>query len=207
MSSMMKLNKTELKEMSDTMSDAFLFHENFQYLIPNRKRRKNALYNLFQMMYKAINRNGYIYVVSHNSERIGYITFMDDSKHKLDARIVLKTKGVYNSFLFLVYTGFRNLTKFRKYMKAYSQVLHGGSGDTIHLYSTGIMKSYRGMGFMRLPFEKSFEYFKSIGYKNVELETSDKSNLVIYKKMGFKITKEITSVDKKQIIYFFKLEL
>jgi len=201
-STLLKLNNQELKEMAGTMSDAFLFHSNFKYLIPNQKRRKKALLNLFRMMFKVINRYGYVFVVYNGSSKIGYITYMDENKYTISFLNVLKTFGIRHFIMFMIYSGFRSLLKFHKYMKVYEQFDHTGD-NIIHLFSTGIKKEYRGKGLMSKPFKDSFEYFKNLGYSTIRLETSDESNLVVYEKLGFENVSTIKSKKDDQTIYFF----
>ena len=207
MSALLKLQKNEIKEMANTMSDAFLFHKNFVYLIGNQKRRKNALYQLFLMMYKMINGYGFIFVVNKEQVKIGYITFLDDTKYPMNFMSVVKTKGVLHFIMFLVHSGIRNLFKFKKYMQAFNKAKHDSLNEAIHLYSTGIKKEYRGQRLMSGPFKDSFDYFKELGYRKIRLETSDPSNIAVYEKLKFRMTETINSKDDLQTIYFFELEL
>ena len=204
MTSLMKLNKNQLKEMADIMSDAFLFHSNFVYLIPNQRRRKKALNSLFYMMYKVINVEGFIFAVHKDNEVVGYITFMDDNKTSISFINVLKTNGIHNFLMFLLNAGLKSLSKFNKYMSVYNQYDHRVE-NSIHLYSTGIKKEYRGKGIMKPAFIDSFNYFKELGYKKIILETSDANNNVIYDKMGFKEIKVIESKDGQKIYFFEKV--
>lgn len=88
------LSKTELFEMANVMSDAFLNHSNFVYTIVDDKRRKKALYSIFLMMFRIINIYGFTYLVWENNHIVGYITFMDSSdKEQISFRRILKTRG------------------------------------------------------------------------------------------------------------------
>lgn len=207
MTSLVKLNKKELEDMAYLMSNAFLFHENFLYLIPNEKRRKKATLNIFLMMYKVINKYGYIFVVEEDNKNVGYITFMDESKSTMSFMNVLKTKGIRNFLKFLYYVGMKDVWKFITYLKVFKKLNHSSNDKAIHLYSTGIEKEFRGKGLMRVAFTKSFDYLKDLGYSKIELETSDSSNLSIYEKMGFLMTQRVQSKNKNQTIWFFELHI
>jgi ribosomal protein S18 acetylase RimI-like enzyme len=207
MTELISLSKTELNEMSDVMSDAFITHSNFRYLIPHRRRRKKAMFHLFKMMYRVINLKGYIFVVSHNDEVAGYITFMDESKGRVNLASVLKTNGILDLIMFLFFSGVRSLLKFSTYMNLYGKYDHGERDHTIHLYAVGIKQRYKGQGIMKQPFLNTFEYFKELGYSVVALETSDPDNVGLYSHLGFNIVKIVEEKSKKQTIYFFELDL
>jgi ribosomal protein S18 acetylase RimI-like enzyme len=89
------------------------------------------------------------------------------------------------------------------YMKVYNAHIIKDT-KAIHLYSTGILLEYRGRGIMGKSLRDSFEYFFNNGFNKILLETSDESNIVIYQKLGFKITEVISK--KKQSMYFLDLE-
>ena len=76
--------------------------------------------------------------------------------------------------------------------------------NAIHLYSTAIMKEYRGKGIMGKALRESFDYYFEQGKNEIVLETSDESNIPIYQKLGFKITEIITKNEQK--IFFFSLK-
>ena len=200
-----KLNSHELKTMADVMSDAFKNHENFVHLIPKSNQRKKATNNLFMMLFKVANEYGTIFKVIVESEVVGYISYMDDSKESVNLKTVIKTRGLGSFLKFIYYTRF-NIFKYIKYMKLYSKKPKPKKGS-IHLYTTGIKGVYRGQGIMKKAFLESFDYFRKIGYSIIILETSDQSNIKVYEKIGFKITKTIESEDKSQKLNFFELDL
>ena len=142
------LSKTELFEMANVMSDAFLNHSNFIYTIVDDKRRKKALYNIFLMMYRIINIYGYTYLVWENNEIIGYVTFMDSSdKEQISFRRILKTRGLLLVLKFFLSLKFSEIRKLIAYIKTYNNYeLTEEKEHKIHLYSTGVKSDYKGKG-------------------------------------------------------------
>ena len=81
--------------MSDIMSDAFLFHNNWVDRIPNDKKRKKLMNNLFVIMFGVINQYGYVFEVTQNGNKVGYITYMDPKdKEQISFIRILKTKTI-----------------------------------------------------------------------------------------------------------------
>ena len=199
-----KLNKKEVIQMADIMSDSFLQHTNWVKRIPNDVKRKKLINNLFVIMFNVISEYGYIFEVSKDNKIVGYITYMDPSdKEQISFRRILKTK----SFKYIIRFLFQLTPKILKSMVDYMSVYNShviNDNKTIHLYSTAILKEYRGKGIMGNALRNSFEYFFNNGYNKISLETSDKSNIVIYQKLGFIITEVISK--KKQTMYFLELE-
>lgn len=206
-STLQKLDKEQLLVMTDIMSDAFMYHSNFVYLIESEKRRKKALMYIFHMMYKVINEYGFIFRVHHEHEAIAYITYMDDLKSSISLKTVWKTRGIMLFLKFLLALKLKEIRKFQSYMKSYQTLHESNKAFSIHLYATGIKKEFRGKRLMSKPFRESFEYFKDLGYSYVNLETSDISNIALYEKMGFTIQKQVETIDGKQTIYFFEMNL
>ncbi len=199
------LSKNELLEMADIMSNAFISHENWVERIKKDAKRKKILNDLFLVMFGVINRYGYIFVVSKENKNIGYITYMDPAdKAQISLLRIIRTGGLIPAIRFLIRLNISILKHMSNYMKVYNSHTHHIEKLSIHLYSTGIKEEYRGKGIMGHALRESFEYFYNQGYKMIELETSDKSNIPIYQKLGFKIEEVISKKD--QTIYFFELE-
>lgn len=199
-----KLDKSEVIHMADIMSDAFLQHNNWVKRIPKVNKRKNIMNNLFVIMFNVINEYGYIFEVSQDNQKVAYITYMDPTDtEQISLRRVLKTKSFKYVLRFLFHLTPKILKSMINYMSVYNT--HVINDDkTIHLYSTAIVKEYRGIGIMGEALRNSFDYFFNNGYNKISLETSDESNIVIYQKLGFKITEVISK--KKQTLYFLELE-
>ena len=203
------LNKAQLIEMANVMSDAFVSHSNFVYTITDASRRKKALFNIFLMIYKIINIYGYIYLVREKEEIIGYITFMDSSdKSQISFLRILKTKGLILVFKFFIILKFSEIRKLTRYIKTYNvyQKLEDKNGK-IHLYSTGVKTCFKGKGLMGKAIRNTYQYFKDLGYKCMVLETADPINIPIYKKLGFKIIENRSTPDNMQTICFMLREL
>ncbi len=199
-----KLTKSEIKEMSTTLSEAFVGHSNFQ-VIANKKRRKRLLYHSFMYMNKVINHYGEIYIAKKGDIVVGYISFIKESdQEQISFKRIVKTGGLGDVMKFLFNNTYSSLQHFISYLKTYNAHQSANSESTIHLLSTGIDPLYRGMGIMSKAFKDCFVHYKELGYEEVVLETSDKSNLPIYQKLGFQMEEVIT---KKQTIYFMKMEL
>jgi len=199
-----KLNKKELIMMSDIMSDAFLFHNNWVDRIPNDKKRKKLMNNLFVIMFGVINQYGYVFEVTQNGNKVGYITYMDPKdKEQISFKRILKTKTIKYVLRFLFHLTPKILKNMLDYMKVYKSHVNQLE-KVIHLYSTGILKEYRGLGIMGKALRESFEYFYNNGFNKISLETSDKDNIAIYQKLGFEITEVISK--KRQTIYFLETE-
>lgn len=201
-----RLSSDELKEMASVMSNAFINHENFVKVIKNPKRRKNAMYHLFLMMYKVINLHGYIFSVHSEKDICGYITFMDaNDPYQLSVTRVFRTKGLGNFILFLLNLRFSSLKKLIQYNKVYNQYHLKELPSSIHLYSVGVKDEYKGKGIMSNAIRETFTYFKDLGFNHMILETSDQANLPLYQKLGFEID-EIIKLKYNQI-YFYSKEL
>lgn len=199
-----KLSKSEVLNMADIMSDAFLLHRNWTKRIPKERKRKKLINNLFITMFNVINEYGYIFEVAKENQKIGYITYMDTSdKEQISFRRILKTRSMKYVLRFICTLTPSILKSMIDYIKIYnSHVIN--KDKTIHLYSTGILKIYRGRGIMGKGLRNSFEYFFNNGYNKVVLETSDENNIAIYQKLGFKIIEVISK--KNQTMYFLELE-
>ena len=199
-----RLSNTELKEMADVVSDAFMVHDNFKTIIHNENRRKKAMYNLFLMMYRVINNYGTIFTVYKDSEIAGYITFMDaGDKDQISAKRVIKTNSFRYIIRYLLSLRLKELRMFMHYNKKYNIYHNKEYFDTIHLYSTGVKSNFKGQGIMSNAIRETFEYFKEKGYKKMILETSDEKNLFLYNKLGFKVD-EIVKLDYSQIYFYSK---
>ena len=202
------LTKTELKEMADIMSDAFLEHQNWTHLIGPKRRRKRALYRIFLMIYKVINQHGIITTISKEDIPIGYMTFMLDSDPKqISFWRVLQTGGLFDFLLFIFRLNFREIRGILSYMKAYNKGHLQPRTDAMHLYMVGILPAYRSKGYMSFAFRQMTQQFKEQGITHIVLETSDESNIPIYKKMNFTLDQFIITKKEDQKIYFFTLEL
>ena len=199
-----KLDKNEVIHMADIMSEAFLQHNNWVKRIPKASKRKKIMNNLFVIMFNVINEYGYIFEVSQDNQKVGYITYMDPTDtEQISFKRVLKTKSFKYVTRFLFHLTPKILKSMMDYMSVYNTHVINEE-KTIHLYSTAIQKEYRGIGLMGKALRNSFDYFFNNGYNKVSLETSDESNIVIYQKLGFKITEVISK--KKQTMYFLELE-
>lgn len=203
------LNKNQLIEMANIMSDAFLTHSNFVYTIKKDNKRKIVLFNTFLMMYKIINKHGYISIVKKDFKPIGYITFMDASdKAQISFMRILRT----NSLLLVVKLIFNlrisEIAKLMKYLKVYNKYQNAEDKEgKVHLYSTGVDLSYKGKGHMGNAIRNSYTYFEGLGYKEMVLETADLSNIPIYEKLGFNVIKRVKTSDGKQVICFMSKKL
>ncbi len=91
-------------------------------------------------------------------------------------------------------------------MKLYRKLDHKRDNN-IHLYSTGILKKYKGMGIMRDAFIETFTHFKNIGYESVLLETSDFSNIDLYKRFQFEMIDQSADEFDRQKIILMKRKL
>jgi GNAT superfamily N-acetyltransferase len=203
------LNKSQLKEMANVMSSAFVSHSNFVYTISSDKRRKKALYNIFLMMYKIINIYGFTYLVYEKEEIIGYITFMDSSdKAQISFKRILKTRGLSLVLKFFLLLRFREIKKLISYIKTYDEYQATEEKDyKVHLYSTGVKADFKGKGFMGKAIRNTYQYFKDLGYKEMVLETADPINIPIYNKLGFKTVENRSTPDNKQTICFMAMTL
>jgi len=195
-------------EMADIMSSAFINHANFQIMIKSTDRRKKALYHLFYMMYKVINKKGYIYVLNEDVP-IGYITFMDAyDPHQISMKRVIKTKGLSHFIRFIFALKVHEIFQFLRYMRTYNSYHQKLNHEmTIHLYSTGIKESHRGKGLLSKAFKETVIYFKDAGYQRMILETSDATNIPIYQALGFTLKEQIKLIKSDQLIYFFEFTI
>ncbi len=203
------LSKSQLVEMADVMSDAFVNHSNFVYTISSPVRRKKALYNIFLMMYKIINIYGYTYLVYEKEEIIGYVTFMDSSdKAQISFGRILKTRGLFLVLKFFLALQFSEIKKLISYIKTYNdyEATEEKEGK-IHLYSTGVKADYKGKGLMGKAIRSTYQYFKDLGFQEMVLETADPINIPIYEKLGFKRVENRNTKDNKQTICFMALPL
>jgi len=198
-----KLNQSEQIQMSETLARAFMNHDNFVYLIEDETKRVKAASLLFQFMTKVMNRYGYIYVVYEQGSPIGYITFMDDNTEKLGVKTVLKSNALWKAMRFWLFISSHERKKYKAYMKKYNEINHQVK-NAIHLYYTGIEAEYRGQGFMKKAMDDALSYFSKKGYKLVQLETSDKSNVGLYKHLGYQVLQSVKTTDERQEIFFFE---
>jgi len=203
------LNKSQLIEMANVMSSAFVNHSNFVYTISSTKRRKKALNNIFLMMYKIINIYGFTYLVYEREEIIGYITFMDSSdKAQISFKRILKTRGLFLVLKFFLSLRFSEIKKLIVYIKTYDKYqATEEKAYKIHLYSTGVKSSFKGKGLMGKAIRNTYQYFKDLGYKEMVLETADPINIPIYNKLGFKTVENRSTPDNKQTICFMSMPL
>lgn len=198
-----KLNKVEQRRMSKTMSEAFYQHDNFIYLIENEKRRLKVVEYLFRFMTRVINKFGYIYVVYQDEQAVGYITFMDDQKNTLAAKTVFLSNAIWMAVRFWLSITCNEKKRYLAYFKQYNKLKHEEK-NIIHLYYTGVKTDYKGKGIMKKAMNEALLYFKELGYKGVCLETSDRSNIGLYKHLGYQITQSVKTKDERQEIFFFK---
>ena len=198
-----KLSKKDQKVMASILASAFHKHDNFVYLIENDEKRLFASKLLFRFMTKVMNKYGYIYVVYHDDEPIGYITFMDDKKAKLEARTVLLSNAVCAVLKFWLNLSRYERKKYKAYLKKYDELDHSKEG-LIHLYYTGIKPEHKGKGIMKKAMNDALLHFNELGYKGVCLETSDQSNVGLYKHLGYRITQSVKTNDERQEIFFFE---
>ena len=203
------LNKSQLIEMADVMSSAFVSHSNFIYTISSDKRRKKALNNIFLMMYKIINIYGFTYLVYEKEEIIGYITFMDSSdKAQISFKRILKTRGLFLVFKFFLLLRFSEIKKLISYIRTYDK--YQATEDKthkIHLYSTGVKSDFKGKGYMGKAIRNTYQYFKDLGFEEMVLETADPINIPIYNSLGFKVVENSSTPDNKQTICFMSMLL
>lgn len=198
------LTKSQLIEMANVMSDAFLNHSNFIYTISSPKRRKKALFNIFLMIYKIVNIYGYTSLVYEEEEIIGYITFMDYSdKEQISFKRILKTRGLHLVFKFFLSLRLSEIIKLIKYIKVYNKYTNKAEKEyRVHLYSTGVKSNFKGKGLMGKAIRNSYQFFKDLGYKEMVLETADPINIPLYEKLGFKVIADRSTTNKKQSICF-----
>ena len=203
------LTKSELIEMADVMSDAFVSHSNFVYTITDDSKRKKALYNIFLMMYKIINIYGYTYIVYEKNEIIGYITFMDSSdKAQISFGRILRTRGLFLVLKFFLNLKLSEIRKLIRYIRTYNNYQKTENKEAkIHLYSTGVKSNYKGKGLMGRAIRNTYKYFKELEYNEMVLETADPINIPIYNKLGFKVIENSSTKDKLQTITFMGLKL
>lgn len=192
--------------MAKTLSEAFHNHDNFVYLIEDEMKRSKSSYLLFRFMTKVVNKYGYIYVVYYDNNPVGYITFMDDHKAKLRVKTVLGANAVCFAIRFWISLSCSERKKYKGYMKTYNKLNHTKKNQ-IHLYYTGILKKYKGKGIMKQAMNEALVYFKELGYRSVCLETSDKSNVGLYKHLGYQVTQSVKTKDERQEIFFFEKDL
>jgi ribosomal protein S18 acetylase RimI-like enzyme len=203
------LNKNELIEMANIMSDAFLTHSNFVYTIKRDDKRKKVLFNTFLMMYKIINKYGYISVVKKDLKSIGYITFMDaKDKAQISFMRILRTNSLLLVIKLIFNLRIAEIAKLIKYLKIYNKYQKEENKEgKVHLYSTGVDFNYKGKGYMGKAIRNSYMYFQDLGYNEMTLETADLSNIPIYEKLGFTVIKRISTSDEKQTICFMVKKL
>lgn len=197
------LSKQQQSLMAKILSEAFQQHDNFVYLIENEEKRKKSGYLLFQFMTKVMNKYGYIYVVYNNNVPIGYVTFMDDKKAKLGVRTVLGANALFLAARFWISLSLKERRKYRNYLNSYNKLNHKKTNQ-IHLYYTGVLDEFRGKGIMKKAMDEALSYFQKNAYNSVCLETSDNSNVGLYKHLGYQITQSILTKDERQEIFFFE---
>lgn len=201
--SFQKLHKEDQKVMASILGNAFHNHDNFTYLIEDEEKRIKVSQKLFLFMTKVLNKYGYIYVVYQDNRPVGYITFMDDQKDKLGVKTVLGAHALWLAASFWLHLSFKERKRYRSYLKKYNELDHKIK-NKIHLYYTGIVDEYRGKGLMKKAMNEALSHFKELGYKGVCLETSDKSNVGLYKHLGYHVTQRVKTKDERQEIFFFE---
>ena len=201
-----KRNKKEQKEMAKLLAKAFHSHDNFVYFMENDAKRLQISTTLFQFMTKVINKFGYIYVVYEASKPVGYITFMDDQKYKMGLITTIRANAIWYAIKFWLLLSKEERAKYRTYMKTYNRLKHENPNH-IHLYYTGVLPEFKGRGIMKESLNQALLHFKGLGFTGVTLETSDLSNVGLYKHLGYQVIDHKITKDGKQEIFLFQKKL
>ena len=173
----------ELKQASITMADAFQTHERMTQIFTN----KRSLELMFYAMLYIINREGDILVLYDYDKPIGYLTFMKP-QHGKEITLWNILKYVPMTALKFFFVSIKDLGRIMNYLSEFSQIKEI-EGKNIHLMQAAIDPSYKGQGMMSELFKLATEHYKN--YDNITLETSDSSNISLYKHLGYEVVQTI----------------
>ncbi len=188
-----KLSNKELSEAAAVFTDAFSSHENIQHIFSNKK----SLYYLFLTFLKVINKKGDILIQYKGDEPIGYLTFMEPIKGKDITLPRMLRYGLCSILMFLIIS-IRDIKNISSYLGNYLDK-EEIKGKNIHLMQAAIKPNYKGQGLMSKLFHEATEIYKD--YDAIVLETSDSTNLGLYKHLGYEVVQQI---DK---LFIFRKEL
>jgi ribosomal protein S18 acetylase RimI-like enzyme len=200
------LNKKEVKEMSEIMSDAFMNHENWRHVIRNEKKRKKTLTNMFYFLNGVINHYGHTVVVQKEHKNVGYITYMENAdKTQISLYRIIKSGVLIHTLKFILGLNLNELISMNGFNQTVKRFysLHKLEENGLHLYNTGINPNYKGQGIMKKAFNYADSLFLDMNYNSIFLETSDQTNIGLYEHLGFNMFEELEMYRSERKLYYF----
>lgn len=176
------MNNKEIKLAAKTMASAFSTHENMSKIFTTRQ----SMYYLFVILIRVINRTGDIFIYEED-EPIGFLTFMEPINGKDLTLPKIIRYAWFQSIIFLI-VSLKDIRKIKSYLTDFSKK-EEIVGRNMHLMQAGINPAYKGKGHMTELFELANHYYKD--YDGIVLETSDASNIGLYKHLGYEIIQVI----------------
>lgn len=176
----------ELKKASITMADAFQTHERMTKIFTKRR----SLELLFYAMLYIINKEGDIVVLYDYDKPIGYLTFMKSNNGK-EITLWKILKYVPMTALRFLLVSIKDIKKIIGYLNDFSQK-EEVEGKNMHLMQAAIDPDYKGKGLMTQLFDLANEHYKN--YDHLVLETSDSSNISLYKHLGYEVVQVIDTL-------------
>lgn len=202
-----RLDRAGVAALADTLSVAFMEHDNWIRVVPRPEARRRALRALFGFMGAAINRYGHVVVATADGREVGYVTFMEDRDPVgVNLARVVRSGGLPDALRFLAALRPRELLGMRALERAVARFERGRSRDArcLHLYSAGILPEYKGRGLMKAAFRYAESRFAEPGFSSYRLETTDPANLPVYAAFGLARVGDEPLGDSGRLAYFME---
>ena len=178
------LTKTQIKQASHIVSEAFFNDPLMIFLFPRVRERKNKLSLMMELLIRIGMKYGVVNVTSSNLE--GVAVWFPSNKAKVTPIMGLLNGG----FTYFFKIGSKIVKKQNKFYKfTYSK--HKELLPSFHWYLSiiAINPLYQGKGYSKILFNSMFEQIDNQKLPCF-LDTNNNNNIPIYKRFGFKIIEE-----------------
>jgi len=188
-------DKTHLKKVALTLSDAFQEDPIFTYSVPNKTRRKKKLHVLFEVLIRHALIKGKVYATS---DLEGAMITLPSSAADVSAWEYVKCGG-FKIFWHLGLTFLKRMLPLDEVMGPKHKELPPFPHQYLHIL--GVHSSYQGKGHGGALLR---HLIKDADEKGLPcyLETATEINLSLYKHFGFEVLDEYDFADKGFKVWF-----
>lgn len=178
-------NLLDIKKASKCLTESFYNYPIFTYLLPVIKNREKKLKIIITFSIKLGVRNGEV-ITSSNCEECASIWYFPYNKNISFLDVI--NAGIIKVILIIGLKDFITLMKFNNYKSNERNILLKDN-NYYFLDMIGVNPNYQKKGLASSILKSKINDIKNEGYK-CYLETSNKSNITFYQKLGFKLVKE-----------------
>lgn len=205
-----RLGREGVAEMAETLAEAFMEHDNWVRVIPGPEARRRALRALFGFIGAVVNERGHVVVALAEGRPVGYITFMENrDRAGVTLPRIIRAGGLGDALRLLAALRPRELAGMVAFEMAMSRFHRDNPPDPqgLHLYSAGILPTWKGQGLMKAAFAFAEARFREAGFGSYVLETTDPANLPVYEAFGLRRIGELAMPGSGRPAWFLERRL